>query len=182
MLWYIQKSLKPLLTVSDSLSFIRAPLALLFLQENVFLRLCAIFLAMVTDMIDGYLARRNRSTSRFGAILDPTMDKFFVYFALTIFFSEGTLKPLAMIAVLSRDIALLFYGFCMMVFGRLNRIEFRSIRWGKISTSFQFCLLIGLTLGISIPWGFYACFVVMGILALVELFQLSSPFSTRPIH
>ena len=69
-------------TASNSLSFIRAPLAFLFLQENPTLRMLAVLLAMITDMTDGHLARRSQSTSRFGAILDPAMDKFFVYFAM----------------------------------------------------------------------------------------------------
>ncbi len=171
-----------MLTLSNSLSFIRAPLALLFLQENIFLRLCALLLAMITDSFDGYLARRNRSTSRFGAILDPTMDKFFVYFALSVFYMEGAIKPLEMAAMLSRDIALLLYGFFMTAFGRWSCIEFRSIRWGKISTTLQFFALIGLTLQLTLPWGFYASFVVFGTLALLELLQTNSPFSTRAIH
>lgn len=171
-----------MLTVSNSLSFVRAPLALLFLHDNVFLRFMAIVLAMLTDTIDGYLARRNRSTTRFGAILDPTMDKFFVYFALVIFYNEGAIRLFGMIAMLSRDISLMLYGLCMTAFGRWNYIEFRSIRWGKISTTLQFLALVGLTFHLSIPNGFYAAFIALGFFALIELFQINSPFSTRTIQ
>jgi len=66
-----------MLTLSNALTFLRAPLALLFLSEVTALRIGAIIIAMVTDGIDGYLARRNSSVTKLGAILDPIMDKFF---------------------------------------------------------------------------------------------------------
>ena len=71
---------------------------------------------MATDSIDGYLARRNRSVTRFGAILDPAMDKFFVYFALSVFYFEGRLGMLEALAMLSRDFFLVLYGFFMTAF------------------------------------------------------------------
>ena len=39
-------------------------------------------IASVTDMLDGYLARRNKSVSDFGKILDPVADKLLVVTAL----------------------------------------------------------------------------------------------------
>jgi CDP-diacylglycerol---glycerol-3-phosphate 3-phosphatidyltransferase len=166
-----------LITLSNSLSFIRAPLAFLFLQDSPTLRLAAIFLAMLTDSIDGYLARRNQSTSRFGAILDPAMDKFFVYFALAVFYFEGRISPLETSAMLSRDFFVLIYGFLMVSFGRWRLIVFRAVRWGKVTTALQFLVLIALTMQWPVPWIVYASFLIMGALAFVELLQISNPFA-----
>jgi len=164
-----------MITISNSLSFFRAPLALLFLQENPSLRLVAIVLAMLTDCIDGYLARRYLSTSRFGAILDPAMDKFFVYFALAVFYQEGRIASWEISAMLSRDFFLCLYGMLMLATRRWKSIVFRSVRWGKVTTALQFIVLMGLVLGISFPWIAFAAFVAMGWLAFLELFQLASP-------
>jgi len=161
-----------MLTASNSLSFIRAPLAFLFLQDNSTLRIIAIILAMVTDSIDGYLARRSQSVTRFGAILDPTMDKFFVYFAMTVLFLEARLAPWEMAAMLSRDFFLCLYGIIMVAAGRWRTIVFRAIRWGKVTTALQFVILVGVVLGISFPWFVFASFIVMGWLAFLELFQV----------
>ncbi len=90
-----------MLTLSNSLSFIRAPLALLFLTENTFLRILAVLLAMLTDSVDGYFARRSKSVSRFGTILDPTMDKFFVYFVLSILVLQNSIPLWAAFAMVS---------------------------------------------------------------------------------
>lgn len=160
-----------MLTASNSLSFIRAPLAFLFLQDNSTLRIIAIFLAMITDCIDGYLARKSRSVSRFGAILDPAMDKFFVYFAMIVFFLESKLAPLEMAMMLSRDFFLCLYGILMLAKGRWRLIVFRSIRWGKMTTSLQFMILILLTLNIYVPWYVFTSFAAMGALAFLELLQ-----------
>jgi CDP-diacylglycerol--glycerol-3-phosphate 3-phosphatidyltransferase len=161
-----------MLTASNSLSFIRAPLAFLFLQDNSTLRIIAIILAMVTDSIDGYLARRSQSVTRFGAILDPTMDKFFVYFAMTVLFLETRLAPWEMAAMLSRDFFLCLYGIFMVVAGRWKTIVFRAIRWGKVTTALQFVVLVGVVMDVSFPWYVFAGFVVMGWLAFLELFQI----------
>lgn len=167
-----------MLTLSNSLSFIRAPLALLFLTESPHLRLLAILLAMLTDSIDGYLARRNRSTSRFGAILDPAMDKFFVYFALGALFLEGRSTAWEISAMLSRDFFLCLYGLLMFFTGNWKSIVFRAIRWGKATTALQFVVLLGLVLDYPFSWITYSAFVAMGCFAFVELFQTSRRTST----
>lgn len=162
-------------TASNSLSFIRAPLAFLFLQDSVILRVIAVLLAMTTDMVDGHLARKNQSVSKFGAVLDPAMDKFFVYFALTALFLEEKVALWQIATLLSRDFALCFYGLAMAILRRWKSvILFRAIRWGKVTTGLQFSILIGLIVGVSFPWYIFGMFAVIGYLALMELFQ------TRP--
>lgn len=161
-----------MLTTSNSLSFIRAPLAFLFLQESAALRLLAIVLAMITDSIDGYFARRSQSVSRFGTVLDPAMDKFFVYFAMTVLFTETKIAPWEMAAMLSRDFFLCLYGLLVVTAGRWRTIVFRAIRWGKVTTALQFITLMGLVLDIAFPWYVYGSFIVMGWLAFLELFQV----------
>jgi phosphatidylglycerophosphate synthase len=160
-----------MLNVSNSLSFARLPLALLFTQDNSLIRLSAVILAMLTDVIDGYLARRNNLTSRFGAILDPLMDKFFVYFTLFILFHEQKIALWEALALLSRDFFLCLYVLFMGLYRDWRSIVLRSLRWGKVATALQFCTLISLTLGSSFAWPCYLFFVLLGWLAFLELFQ-----------
>ena len=159
-------------TLSNSLSLCRAPLALLFLQESPTLRIFAIILAMVTDSIDGYLARRTRTVSRVGVVLDPLMDKFFVYFALSVLFFEGRLALWEMSALAARDFALLAYGAICWVTGQWKTIVFQAIRWGKVATVLQFLILLGLAAQFTFPWYLYASLFCVGGFALRELMQL----------
>src|SRR5690348_3310287 len=135
-----------MINLSNSLSLLRAPLALVFLLENPMLRIMAILLAMLTDSIDGYLARRSKTTSRFGAVLDPTMDKFFVFFALGALFIEHKIELWQALMMVSRDFALCLFGLYLSLSGLWQTYEFRSIRWGKITTGLQFLILMGVTL------------------------------------
>jgi CDP-diacylglycerol--glycerol-3-phosphate 3-phosphatidyltransferase len=158
-------------SAQNSLSFIRAPLAFLFLQDNSSLRILAILLAMLTDSIDGYVARRSQSTSKFGAILDPAMDKFFVYFAMVTLFLEDKMTSLEMMAMLSRDACLFLYTTLVIIKGDWKSMTIRSIRWGKITTALQFIVLSGLVLGMTFPWYIFVSFVLMGVMAFFELLQ-----------
>lgn len=160
-----------MITISNSLSFLRAPLAFLFLQANPTLRLLSVVLAMLTDCIDGYLARRTQSTSKFGAILDPAMDKFFVYFVLASLCIEGRIELWEAALMLSRDAFLGLYGFLMLLTNRWKTIVFRAIRWGKITTALQFVTLIGLVYEMHFSWVLYLTFFCLGALGFLELLQ-----------
>ena len=162
-----------MITLSNGLSVIRAPLALLFLQENPSIRFAAVFLAMITDCIDGYVARRSKSASHFGAILDPSMDKLFVITVLTILLLEHKVSAFEMTAMLSRDFFLVLFGGFLVATNRWKTWTVRAIRWGKITTGLQFSVLMALCLDITVPWYVFGSFIVMGWLAFLELFQIS---------
>lgn len=160
-----------MLNLSNVLSLSRAGLALAFLQDNIFLRMGAIILAMVTDFLDGFLARRQGTASQFGAILDPIMDKFFVFFAGGVLFLEGRLTPFTFGALISRDLSLCLFGIYLWISRRWKDYECKAIFWGKVSTVVQFFVLIGLSLNIVFPLAIYFLFLTMALLALVELFS-----------
>jgi len=162
---------KDVVNISNTLSFLRAPLALLFLKQSVLFRLFAIIMAMFTDSIDGYIARKNNTVSKFGAILDPVMDKFFVTFILVVFFIEQNIELWQILALLSRDFFLFLYGLLVAVRKNWKTMKIKPVSWGKITTALQFFVLIGLTLNFSFPWYIYCSFVGFGMLAFLELVQ-----------
>jgi CDP-diacylglycerol--glycerol-3-phosphate 3-phosphatidyltransferase len=162
-----------MITVSNALSFVRGPLALLFWQASPTMRFVLIFLAMLTDSIDGYLARRNKSVSQFGAFLDPAMDKFFVFSALSAFLVEDKITAAGMMAMLSRDFFVFLYGLIIALSGRWKTIVFRALSWGKITTALQFIVLMCLCFDVSIPWYIFGAFMAMGVMAFLELFQIA---------
>lgn len=161
-----------MLSLSNSLSLLRAPLALLFLVESTSCRIAAIILAMLTDTFDGYLARKRQAVTRFGAVLDPAMDKFFVLFALIVFYTEGKIEIWQGISMIARDFFLCAFGIYLSLAGFWEKYRVTSIRWGKISTALQFIVLIGLSIGIVFPSYLYGIFILFGLLAFIELWQL----------
>lgn len=159
-----------ILTLSNFLSLLRGPLAFLFILDNPFYRSFAIVAAMATDTLDGYLARRFRMTSQLGAFLDPLMDKFFVFFAVSIFFTEGSLKLWQALALISRDFAVLFFGLYLALKRTWSNFQFRAIWSGKITTTLQFFVLLSLTFHVAIPPYIFSCFIALALIALIELY------------
>lgn len=158
-----------MLNLSNILSISRAGFALAFLQANPFIRLLAILLAMLTDFLDGYIARRQRTTTQLGAILDPIMDKFFVFFAGGVFYLEGRLSPFQLGALLSRDVSICLFGLFLGIVKGWKGYECKAIWWGKITTAVQFVVLIGITLHVVFPQYVYYLFVLMAAFAFIEL-------------
>lgn len=162
--------IKAMLTVPNLISLLRFPLALVFLQENVVFRTIALLLAMVSDALDGYIARRYERTSRLGTVLDPLMDKFFVLFILGIFYFEQRLNLWEAVAMLSRDFAVILFGFYLFGKGALKTYRFRAIWCGKMTTLLQFGVLLALTFGMVVSPVIYCAFIILGLLALGELY------------
>ncbi|NGX31668.1 MAG: CDP-diacylglycerol--glycerol-3-phosphate 3-phosphatidyltransferase [Chlamydiae bacterium] len=158
-----------MLNLSNTLSALRAPLAFLFLFKDPYIRILAIFLAMLTDIFDGYFARLQRRTSRFGAILDPLMDKFFVFFVLVVLFLEHKFVYWQGLCLLSRDFSLILFGCYLTITKGWKKQQFRSIFWGKVSTACQFIVLILITLNYTLPNYVFYGFILLGLLALREL-------------
>ena len=164
---------------SNSISFLRGPLAFLFLIESPLIRFSAIILAMITDVVDGYLARRYKFTSRFGAVLDPIMDKLFVLIILAILYFEGRVTLLETGLMLSRDIfGVAFLGY-LFVTRRYKTFQFTPVRWSKVTTAIQFGFLILLALGFTIPSQYYFPFPLFAMLAFIELIQCSRQIVTK---
>ena len=158
-----------MLTISNFLSLLRAPLAFLFFLTNPWVRVSAVVLAMITDGLDGYLARRYRSVSHFGTVLDPLMDKFFAIVVFAILVSEGTLSIWAMAIMLARDFGLGIFGAYVTFFGDWSSYKVEALRFSKISTVLQFFVMVALSLGYQLPFMVYGCFIVLAVLSSIEL-------------
>jgi CDP-diacylglycerol--glycerol-3-phosphate 3-phosphatidyltransferase len=158
-----------ILNLSNVLSLSRAGFALAFLGENPSIRFFAILLAMISDFLDGYIARKQRMTTSFGAALDPIMDKFFVFFAGGIFFMEKKLNAVELGAILSRDVSICLFGLFLGLVRGWKGYECKALWWGKLTTIVQFAVLIGLTFGILFPVYVYSAFLLMAALAFIEL-------------
>jgi len=150
-------------------------------MESQTARLIAIFLAMVTDFADGFIARRYQLTSRMGAVFDPLMDKFFVLMALGIFFTEGRIALWQALAMISRDFYLCIFGVYLQITNQWKEYRCRAIMWGKIITTLQFCVLIALTFNATLPTLLYPLFILLGSLAFIELFQMIRQSRSRHV-
>lgn len=101
-------------------------------------------LAAMTDWFDGFLARRWKQTTRFGAFLDPVADKVMVATALVMvaedFHSWWITLPAATIIV--REIIISALREWMAEIGKSNSV---AVSWiGKVKTTAQILALVAL--------------------------------------
>lgn len=118
------------------ISLCRLPLALVFLHDSPLLRAVAIVLAAITDGLDGFLARRYHLRSKLGTVLDPLMDKFFVFFILSILLLEAKIESWKVLVMLSRDFAILIFGAYLFLTGVSPTTNYRR---SGVARSQRFC-------------------------------------------
>lgn len=106
-------------------------------------------IAAATDWLDGYLARRWRQTSAFGAFLDPVADKLMVAVALIVLVQLGRLDAILAAIIIGREITISALREWMAQIGAHRSVAVSMI--GKIKTTAQM-LAIPLLLYHS-PWG-----------------------------
>jgi CDP-diacylglycerol--glycerol-3-phosphate 3-phosphatidyltransferase len=107
----------------------------------------AIFLLMcVTDILDGYLARRLHQTSRLGTLLDPTADKLLVETSLLLLcvgsksLADFTIPWPVVLGAYLKDLGVLI-GIAVVI-RRNGSVKLAAQRLGKICTAFQLSLVI----------------------------------------
>ncbi len=165
-------------TIPNILSLLRLPLAFVFLQPHPTYRAYALILALVTDGLDGFIARRYRITNPLGTLLDPLMDKFFVFFVFAVFISENRLSWEQACCLISRDFALVFYGCYLALKKNLDIARFRAIWSGKITTVLQLIVILCLTFYEAV-WPFiYNISLILGVVAFFELYNTEKDTST----
>jgi CDP-diacylglycerol--glycerol-3-phosphate 3-phosphatidyltransferase len=136
-----------------------------------YVALIIFLLAIVSDAIDGYIARSRRQKTRAGAILDPLADKALLLTAF-IFLYRTSKAYLAvklplwfLLVVISRDIIILVG--CAILLATQKDKEITPTWWGKLTTFFQMFTVIAIILEYPkawIVWGLAAIFTcVSGI-------------------
>jgi cardiolipin synthase len=110
--------------------------------ESATVRAGLIGVAGLTDILDGWLARRWNAATRVGALVDPVADRVFVLAATLTLVAGGALTTPAAAVLLTRDIATAVGFVVAVVVPWLRAREFKA-RWlGKLVTVLQFATLL----------------------------------------
>jgi CDP-diacylglycerol--glycerol-3-phosphate 3-phosphatidyltransferase len=134
--------MKKQMTLANKITLLRAGLAivmfLLMLSANPYAVIIASLIfgvAAATDWVDGMVARSTNTSTPFGAIVDPFVDKILVGAA---FFAFTEIAPLnvpvwAVFFIILRELAVS----TLRVLAALNNQVLAAERWGKFKTTLQ---------------------------------------------
>lgn len=129
------------------------------------------FLASITDLLDGYIARRLGQVTELGKLLDPVADKLLIVSAMILLVRERDIAPWIAIVIIGREI--LVTGLRAVAYGQGLVIAAES--HGKLKFVFQVVavlLLIPLYEGPSV-WRELGVIVlwIAALLAVISGFQ-----------
>ena len=134
-------------------------------------------LAIITDWLDGWLARRMKAVSPFGKVADPIADKILVLGTLIALIRTKELEiPLwAVFLIVMRELVI---GGVRVIAGAQGKV-LSADKWGKIKTAIQLVAIMGMVAVVALrdhalatPWmirAVYPLTVLCAILALSSL-------------
>ncbi len=151
-------------TLPNLVSSSRVALAVGFVATDaVPTRLALIGIASLTDFLDGWLARRTKVASRFGALLDPIADRFFVLGVVISYVIGGQFTLWQAIAVMFRDVMSVIGFFVARNVSWLRPIPFQARLIGKAVTVAQLVTFLAVLL---LPSATNALVIVVGTLGV----------------
>ena len=143
------------MTIPNLLSLLRLALVPVFAlvyfscAPNAHLWSAVLYLAaFVTDVADGWIARRFSQITRLGRILDPMADKLMTFIVILCLTADGVIPVWAVVIFFCKELAMAIGGYLM--YQKLGDVI--SSNWlGKTSTGVFFVVCAALVLFPAIP-------------------------------
>ena len=124
----------------------------------------AIFIAAgLTDIADGYIARKRNQVTDFGKLVDPLADKILVLSAMLWFLEQGTMPAWAVLIVVVREFMVTALRLIAVDNGRVIAAAIS----GKIKTVVTMVCLTVMFLNLE-PWMIIVCVAAITITTLVS--------------
>ena len=134
-------------------------------QEQFLLSLLLIIIAGLSDILDGYLAKKNNWRSYLGAVLDPAADKILLV-SLFLTLQSMSLIPLWLtLTVITRDLMIVFGLSLYRYF--VGVPEPKPTRISKFNTTLQLVFIIFVILAQGVQFPFEILAMVCGSLVFV---------------
>jgi CDP-diacylglycerol--glycerol-3-phosphate 3-phosphatidyltransferase/cardiolipin synthase len=138
--------LRDLARVPNLLSGARIPLALIFplAANDAAFALGVVSVAGITDVLDGWAARRLGQATPVGALVDGVADKVFAASVLGTLVATGTLSPVAALLLATRELGELPLALRVLTSrrARLTLVDRRANRLGKIATVLEVATIL----------------------------------------
>jgi cardiolipin synthase len=127
-------------------------------------------LAGLSDLVDGFLAKRFNMATELGAYLDPLADKALIVSIYVTLGIAGAIPRWLVILVVSRDIMIVSAVILSWLVD--NPVKLKPLAVSKLNTVAQ--ILLALVVLASLAFEFDAWWAVQGLTALVAILTLAS--------
>ena len=108
------------------------------IAHNALISLILFSIASITDLLDGYLARKHEIITNFGKFLDPLADKMLVTSVLICFVELGLASAVAVVIIIARE----FMVTSLRLVASDKGVVIPANIWGKLKTNTQIAAII----------------------------------------
>ncbi len=162
---------RQLLDPANLLSLSRIPIVIIMMifHEETIIFLILLGTAMITDLLDGYVARL-RGPTRLGAILDPFCDKTFFVALLVFLVLVSGFSITHLVLLLLREIYMVLL-FAIFAFHpkRKKLVMHIKARWpGKLTTAGQFVAILWLALDLALFQYVVLAVAALSVAAMID--------------
>ena len=151
--------------ILTSLRILMIPLFIFCYPVNRVAAAIVFAVACITDMIDGYLARKYNAISKFGTLFDPLADKLLQIAAVVCLWWSDILPPWVLIVVATKEIVMSIGAMYLLT----KDVVVPANKVGKLGS---FIIFITVTYLIAIPAANIYTFSISCAIGLVSLISL----------
>jgi CDP-diacylglycerol--glycerol-3-phosphate 3-phosphatidyltransferase/cardiolipin synthase len=143
-----------------------------------FLALGLFLLGVLSDALDGFIARSQRQQSQLGTVLDPIADKLLILSALI---SLSTIRALPEwmripawfnLIVISRDVVLVVGT--MLIFGFTGKLTIKPSRLGKWTIAAQMLVVTTVLVGLPMKTGLLVVVAALTIVSGISYLRMGT--------
>jgi CDP-diacylglycerol--glycerol-3-phosphate 3-phosphatidyltransferase len=139
-----------------------------------FVALSIFLFAVISDFVDGYIARTRHQKTRAGTILDPLADKILLISAFICLYKIGVLFEVVrfpiwlVVAVISRDIILILGAMILQIIH--GNFDVEPTNWGRAAIFFQILSVMGMLLQLDYAFSIYVWWITLffTIISLID--------------
>lgn len=143
--------------------------------QHSYLRIVALgifILAVISDAVDGMVARLNHEDTAIGPIIDPLADKLLLISAYIVLYVKGAMlgnvvMPLwVVLVIICRDLVIAFGTFLIYIVRQ--HVKIIPTSWGKFTTFFQMATIISVLLQFDKSFIFYFITVMFTFISGID--------------
>ncbi|WDV44759.1 CDP-diacylglycerol--glycerol-3-phosphate 3-phosphatidyltransferase [Clostridiaceae bacterium M8S5] len=116
-------------------------------KYSVLYATCIFIIAGITDVLDGYIARKYNMITKWGIILDPLADKTMLVTVILCLYLKEYLPIWVLLFIVIKELAMVFGG--ALLFWRMDKTVVAANKYGKISTLMFYIAIFIVALNIN---------------------------------
>lgn len=154
------------------------PLVVLFFLLDVpYFALAVFLLAGATDVLDGYLARKNDQITSFGQVMDPLADKLMLITTLICLYVTGRVPLLVPLIIVIKEVTMIAVAALLY----RKHIVLPANIFGKLATLlFTIAVLLSFFAEVVAPWHTVMLYAATGVAVFAMVFYGVSVVRRNP--